>query len=699
MESPPLCSSLITAGAAHGAVALLWAVVAWDIGSSLRNRPQRRALPFLGLVVAVSMTIAYAGGVPYGLVPPEIRAEKPTGLRILAVVRDVAVILGTSAFRHMVRYFPLEVREPSRGWLLVNYGSAALVAAFCIAICALAPAGSVMWRVVWIVFVAFVVTMLGLALLQIRRVARDGGWRPAGLGVARRSDVVVLGAALVVLSLLFVIMIVSDSPLAKERIVILDALVGFAFAIPFVMRSLGEVVRLYLLTVSMGVVVALAYVGGPALRARFETPWARMLVDVGAIAFVVVAIGHAHLWVRAGLERLLFRRSRRRRAELQGFVRTLAAELGVREATRLALAEAFRVLQLRGAAVILDDGSAPLCEGALAIGPVADVWPRGAGAAFLPARVYGAGSFEELPRPLALALVAADVTGVVPIVSPRRRWGDMFITTGPLGAFFGTADVEAVESFAAQLALVLDGAELLARARTVERSLAQAEKLAAVGETAASLAHEIRNPVTAARSLAQMLAREPGASDAPELATLILGELERVERRVAALLRFARPDEPAAEIVDVERLVHGTLAGLRGRLEAADVGVVCDVGPGIAVRGDGEQLRQVLVNLVENAVDAMAGAPAPRRLTVQASNGGSRVVLRVGDTGTGVAPDALPRVFEPFFSQKAQGTGLGLAIARRTIDAHGGRIALEPGAAGGTTVTVELPAAPRVVAA
>lgn len=698
MDSAPLCSSLITAGAAHGAVALLWAVVAWDIGAGLWSRPRRRMLPVLSLVVAVAMTVAYAGGVPFAMVPPEVRIEKPPWLRLVHIVRDVAIIVGTSTFRHMVRYFPLEVRVPSRRWLVQNYGSAALVAGFCVLVCAVAPLGSPLWDAARIVFFAFVVAMLGLALLQIRRVAREGGWRPAGLGVARRSDVVVLGVALVALSVLFGVLFVNDSPLVKERIAILDALVGFAFAVPFVMRSLGEVVRLYLLTVSMGAVVTLAYVGGPLLRERVVAPWARTLVDAGAIAFVVVAIGHAHLWVRAELEQLLFRRSRRRRAELQRFARTLAPELGVREATRQALAEAVRVLQLRGAAVLLGDGSPPQVEGSFAIDLVDGTWPRGAAAATLPNRAYGPGAFEELPRPLVLALVAADVTGVVPIVSPRRRWGDLFLTTGPLGAFFGTADMEAVESFAAQLALVLDGAELLARARAVERSLAQAEKLAAVGETAASLAHEIRNPVTAARSLAQMLAREPGAQDAPELATLILAELERVERRVAALLRFARPDEPASDTVDVAALVRDTLAGLRGRLEGAGVAIACDVAHGIAVRGDAEQLRQVLVNLVENAVDAMAGAAGPRRLTVAASNGGGRVVLEVGDTGSGVAPDALPRVFEPFFSQKPQGTGLGLAIARRTIDAHGGRIALAPAPDGGTVVTVELPAAARVAA-
>ena len=116
---------------------------------------------------------------------------------------------------------------------------------------------------------------------------------------------------------------------------------------------------------------------------------------------------------------------------------------------------------------------------------------------------------------------------------------------------------------------MLDGAGLLARAVAVERSRAHAEKLAAIGELAARVAHEIRNPVTAARSLAQQLAREPASPLNAEHAGLILSELERVERQVAALLRFARREEFQFAPVDLGELARATVERSRTRLEAS----------------------------------------------------------------------------------------------------------------------------------
>src|SRR5205823_1387866 len=137
-------------------------------------------------------------------------------------------------------------------------------------------------------------------------------------------------------------------------------------------------------------------------------------------------------------------------------------------------------------------------------------------------------------------LTEADVVAIIPVVSPRRLWGHVLVRTDLLGASFSDEDDQALDAVADQLALLLDGAELLARTRAVERSLAHAEQLAAIGELAARIAHEIRNPITAARSLAQQLVQEESAFG--EEHRLILAELERVEKQVAALLRVAPCD-------------------------------------------------------------------------------------------------------------------------------------------------------------
>jgi signal transduction histidine kinase len=272
------------------------------------------------------------------------------------------------------------------------------------------------------------------------------------------------------------------------------------------------------------------------------------------------------------------------------------------------------------------------------------------------------------------ALVEAEIVGMLPIVSPRRRWGAAFATASPISASMNIADRQEMQNLASQLARILDATELIDRVVAVERSLAHADKLAAIGETAARIAHDIRNPVTAARSLAQQLVHESIPGDTAESAALILAELERVEHHVASLLRFARRDEYRFEAVDVGVLVRAALDSVRARAAAAHVTVQVDVPERITAHADGEKMRQVLLNLFDNALDALAHQTndARMRVTVSRANGHAHVII--ADNGPGVPADALPHLFEPFFSLKEKGTGLGLAIVKRTIDAHHGRI-------------------------
>jgi two-component system sensor histidine kinase PilS (NtrC family) len=255
----------------------------------------------------------------------------------------------------------------------------------------------------------------------------------------------------------------------------------------------------------------------------------------------------------------------------------------------------------------------------------------------------------------------------------------------------GGDDVAVLAAFVGQLARVLDATELLARAVAVERSLAHAEKLAAIGELAARIAHEIRNPVTAARSLAQQLCRDPASLFAAEHG-LILTELERVERQVAALLRFARREDFRFAPVDLAELVRTTVDAFRARLEAGGVALALELDEDVVVRADAEKVRQVLVNLIENAIDALRERGDGRRLAVTVTGANGTAALRVADNGPGVPAAALPHLFEPFFTLKTGGTGLGLAIAWRTVEAHGGRIETTGAPGAGLAVTVVLPA-------
>lgn len=248
------------------------------------------------------------------------------------------------------------------------------------------------------------------------------------------------------------------------------------------------------------------------------------------------------------------------------------------------------------------------------------------------------------------------------------------MNTGLFGGFYRRDDVETLEAFVSQLALLLDSADLLARAVAVERSLAHAEKLAAIGETAARIAHDIRNPVTAARSLAQQLVDSTDPAETAEAATLILSELDRVERQVASLLRFARRDEYQFEAIDMGALVGATIDSLRTRAAAQHVALQTQMAPGVTARVDAEKVRQALLNLFDNALDALATASHERAVRVSVSRANGHAHVTIADNGPGVPAAELPRLFEPFFSLKAKGTGLGLAIVKRTIEAHNGRI-------------------------
>ena len=264
--------------------------------------------------------------------------------------------------------------------------------------------------------------------------------------------------------------------------------------------------------------------------------------------------------------------------------------------------------------------------------------------------------------------------------------------TGFFGGTFREDDAETFEGFVDQLALVLDSADLLARTVAAERSLAHAEKLAAIGELAARFAHDIRNPVTAARSLAQQLARDPTSALNAEHAGVILEELERVERQVRELLRFARRDELALEPTDVSTLVRTTARDFAARLGAGGIDLGLDITDGVVARADGEKVRRVLVNLIENAMDALQNGRPEKHLTLAVAREDERAIVRVADDGAGIPVEAQASVFDPFVSLKPSGTGLGLAIAKRIVDAHGGTIALtsRPGA---TAFEIRLPLA------
>ena len=217
-------------------------------------------------------------------------------------------------------------------------------------------------------------------------------------------------------------------------------------------------------------------------------------------------------------------------------------------------------------------------------------------------------------------------------------------------------------------------------------------------ELSASIAHEIRNPITAAKSLVQQMGEDTSASENVEYAKVALGELDRVERSVSHLLRFARDEEMRMAELRMAEVIESALESFGDRIDRAGIRLETRIDGEGALTGDAEQLRRVVINLVSNAIDALEETrAADPRIDVEMGENlaGSEVWVRIRDNGPGIDADARDRIFSPLYTSKVKGTGLGLSITRKLVDAHGGTVELESELGRGTEFLVRLPRAPR----
>ncbi|MGH7439533.1 MAG: ATP-binding protein [Polyangiaceae bacterium] len=210
----------------------------------------------------------------------------------------------------------------------------------------------------------------------------------------------------------------------------------------------------------------------------------------------------------------------------------------------------------------------------------------------------------------------------------------------------------------------------------------------------ASIAHEIRNPITAARSLVAQIGEDPAAPENAEYARVALEELDRVERSISHLLRFAREEEIVLADVRMADVLASSLETFQARIETMGVLVTQELDTPGDVRADPEKMRRVLVNVIGNALDALAehATPGPRLDVAMGDNlAGTEVWIRVRDNGPGISADRLQQIFAPFVTSRARGTGLGLALSRKLVEAHGGTIEARSDPGSGAEITVTLP--------
>ncbi len=245
---------------------------------------------------------------------------------------------------------------------------------------------------------------------------------------------------------------------------------------------------------------------------------------------------------------------------------------------------------------------------------------------------------------------------------------------------------DATDRFAGTTGIVRDVTAL----KQLQLQLLERERLAAIGELAAMVAHEVRNPLAGIRGGCEILLEGyPDGDTRHDIGVEILHQVDRLSRTVHDLLLFARPKAMDLVPTDLHGLIERILRVLGDDPKTGEVEVVRDFGDDVPIiQADGRQMEQVFMNLILNAIQVMNHKGT---VTIATRTVGRQVVVTVSDTGPGIPPDKLAHIFEPFFTTRAQGTGLGLAIVKKIVEAHGGRIEAASLPGSGARLTATLP--------
>lgn len=258
--------------------------------------------------------------------------------------------------------------------------------------------------------------------------------------------------------------------------------------------------------------------------------------------------------------------------------------------------------------------------------------------------------------------------------------------------------VQAYSDFAGdKLRRVIHSVQDITLAKRAQKLIEQTERLVTIGQMAAGVAHEINNPLNAIVGIAELLCENLEDEEAKRMVEDIREQALRIGRITRNLLTFARPRPQEIAPVDVNEVVHEVVEMKAYKLRSNNITVILNLSKSLPfVLGDKLQLQQVLLNLVNNAEDAMSEEGGTLSITTEHS--GNLVRLIVEDTGKGIPPEHLPHIFDPFFTTKpvGKGTGLGLAIVYGIVTGHGGKIWAENKSSGGAKFVIELPAAQEV---
>jgi signal transduction histidine kinase len=321
--------------------------------------------------------------------------------------------------------------------------------------------------------------------------------------------------------------------------------------------------------------------------------------------------------------------------------------------------------------------------------------------------------------------IQLDVTAValaragVPAYTNLYRTGDVYLKSAyapihsPAGAIIGIAGVEAGASFFAQLrelrdlivlislgnasVVILLGFLFYRRTRSLERArevMIEKDNLAALGRMVATIAHEIRNPLSIIRASAERVRRRHALDD--EALTYIIDEVDGLDRVLTGYLQFAKSQPAAFVSLDVGQILRRALLAVEDQAAARHVNLRVQDGGGLALRGDERRVRQAVLNVLLNALEV---TPEGGTISVEVARGTGHVAIAISDNGPGIDPSILRDVTRPFFTTRVDGSGLGLTVVQSVMEEHGGGLSIEPAPGGGTRVVLSFPQNPESAAA
>ena len=433
----------------------------------------------------------------------------------------------------------------------------------------------------------------------------------------------------------------------------------------------------------LGFSLLIAYYGGAWLF-----PDHRFRPIAFAIRFVLILFAfHLLLHVlrdglQKGIEHSFFRRRLRSAEVLKHFSQRLSSWSDLDGLCRDVVEKITNSLSLTSATIVFADGIQYASDGTTGMQPVIPIQ----------ALIQTNDSLvviEEAPEgPLKTACTEAQI-GVVVTLPCREQRGWLLLGEKYSGRPFFSQELVLIEAACGQLAMAIDNLLLVQSKLALEREMQHREKLAAIGQLAATVAHEIRNPITGAKCLLQQVGDElNGNAQGKEYVQLALEDLDRVEQSVSQLLTFARKEDFQFTEQDVTDLVRSTVQRFVAQTSEKAVAVQIQDSAPMWATIDEEKMRRTLLNLLANAQDAVNGNGT---ITVSLAAAGPDVEIQVSDNGQGLSQEDQKRIFEPFFTTKEKGTGLGLAIAKKIIEGHGGQISVTSTLGKGTTFTLTIP--------